>query len=288
LGGGAPSGELRHRGGERWFGPRVRRWFGRSSSGDSTKWFSRWFRRADGPKFGARLSSPYSWLEWRTGSRLAVRGRGADGEDPGAAPHPVGRHGPAGGWRSNPPPGGYAVGVLPRSGPGPRARGLYLGAILGEPSFWTLVGTGRTAPRPKGSLDTDGRLEIGKAACSVEPFLTVDGRLLTWERAGLSTQPEGRRPSPFPRSAGPALGLELTVTAFAVGRDDSTSLARFRPRPALSLPGWRAMRCGIWNRGPRPCRLDLVGDDSVFQASIRHAQFLNTARRRRAPSRDRA
>ena len=130
-------------------------------------------------------------------------------------------------------------------------RGLYPRGILGEPVTWTLVGPGNGNVH-EGLLDTDGRLETGKACWSIEPFLYAGGRLLTWNE--LRFRPsllDGDLPIPIvegreedhPRQLGgdpPILGAEtqaedlrLRVTAFAT---DRALVARYLVRNAGTVP----------------------------------------------------
>jgi hypothetical protein len=130
-------------------------------------------------------------------------------------------------------------------------RGLYPRGILGEPVMWTLVGPGDGNVH-EGLLDTDGRLETGKACWSIEPFLYAGGRLLTWNE--LRFRPsllDGDLPIPIvegreedhQRVLGgdpPILGadkqtedLRLRVTAFAT---DRALIARYLVRNAGTAP----------------------------------------------------
>lgn len=130
-------------------------------------------------------------------------------------------------------------------------RGLYPRGILGEPVQWTLVGPGDGNVH-EGLLDTDGRLEAGKACWSIEPFLYAGGRLLTWNE--LRFRPrllEGDLPIPIVDGGGedpgrpvegdpPILGadrpeedLRLSVTAFAT---DRALIARYLLRNVGKAP----------------------------------------------------
>ncbi len=57
-------------------------------------------------------------------------------------------------------------------------RGRYPRWLYGEQAYWTPIAA------PDGSrralLNEDGLLEVGRAAFSLEPFLMIDGALLTW------------------------------------------------------------------------------------------------------------
>jgi len=109
-----------------------------------------------------------------------------------------------------------------------RPRGEWPRAMRGEMVYWTVVG--RDFDEAEGLLDEYGRLESGKGAWSVEPFLRANGRLLTW--ADWTASPslaDGRLPVPSVDLA--AGGLGLRVTAFATGEPGASSLvARYRVR----------------------------------------------------------
>lgn len=153
-------------------------------------------------------------------------------------------------------------------------RGFYPRGMLGEPVKWALVGPGG-GNVCEGLLDTDGRLETGKACWSIEPFLYTADRLLTWNE--LQPRPrllEGDLPIPIveggeeaprrPRegapptinASNPAGDLRLRVTAFAT---DRALVARYLVR----------------NDGKAPRSATLYLALRPFQVNP-PAQFLNT------------
>jgi len=94
-------------------------------------------------------------------------------------------------------------------------RGTYPRGILGEQSFWTVVGEDRV--RQEGLLGQDGMLETGQGAYSIEPFLFSRGKLVSWaDVKPEATLEDGSLPIPSVRWQRD--DLELTVTAFADGR----------------------------------------------------------------------
>jgi hypothetical protein len=107
-------------------------------------------------------------------------------------------------------------------------RGVYPRGLRGEQSYWAVIGV--DDDRDEALLGEDGALEIGKALGSIEPFLSVDGRLVTW--ADVSTRQwleQGDLPVPTVRWDGAP--FELEVTAFADGTPGAASLiARYRVR----------------------------------------------------------
>jgi hypothetical protein len=105
-------------------------------------------------------------------------------------------------------------------------RGRYPRSLLGEPSYWTIAGV--EGAQEAALLGEDGALEPGRGSFSVEPFLVVDGRLVTWNdvRREVSLDAEAL-PIPTVRWRGAQVDLE--VTAFAVGEASAPKLyARYR------------------------------------------------------------
>ncbi len=105
-------------------------------------------------------------------------------------------------------------------------RGSYPRALLGEQSYWTVVGV--DGDDAEGLLSEDGALEAGAGGFSIEPFILTGGELYGWADAAAEHALE-RGDLPIPsvrRAAGP---LTLTVTAFAAGEPGASSLyARYR------------------------------------------------------------
>ena len=90
-------------------------------------------------------------------------------------------------------------------------RGLYPRAFLGEMTSWTLVGD--PAPkRPPGLLGADGAFEPAPGSFSIEPFIWLDGTLVTW--ADVKTEQsllDGHLPIPTVTWRHPAFDLEITA-----------------------------------------------------------------------------
>ncbi|HQT95053.1 MAG TPA: discoidin domain-containing protein [Thermoanaerobaculaceae bacterium] len=89
-------------------------------------------------------------------------------------------------------------------------RGLYPRAFLGEMTSWALVGD--PAPqRPPGLLGADGAFEPAPRTFSIEPFVWLDGALVTWaDVATEQTLLEGYLPVPAVTWRHPAFDLEIT------------------------------------------------------------------------------
>ncbi|HEV7242473.1 MAG TPA: amylo-alpha-1,6-glucosidase [Thermoanaerobaculia bacterium] len=70
-------------------------------------------------------------------------------------------------------------------------RGLFPRYLLGEQSYWTIIG-GRNGEEEEALFSEDGAVEAGHARFSVEPFLILDGKLVTWNDVTVE-QHEGPR-----------------------------------------------------------------------------------------------
>ena len=137
-------------------------------------------------------------------------------------------------------------------------RGLYPRGISGEQSFWTVVGL--DGAREEGLLSEDGALEVGKGRFSVEPFLWLDGKLVTWADVTMShALVDGDLP--LPSVTWHAKGLDLEIAVAPRGRPgDPRLIARYR----LAATG-RSRRAGVLYLALRPFQVDPP------------SQFLNTA-----------
>jgi hypothetical protein len=124
--------------------------------------------------------------------------------------------------------------------------------------YWTVLGASGDGRR--GLLNEDGALETGQGQFSIEPFLFVSGRLLTWSDVR-RTQRLERGDLPIPSVQWTTdQGLSLTVTALGAGPAGSSSLlARYR----------------LSNRDSRPARATLFLALRPFQVNPPW-QFLGT------------
>ncbi len=144
-------------------------------------------------------------------------------------------------------------------------RGHYPRWLSREQSYWTPVDV------PDGTVpalfNEEGMVEIARAGFSVEPFLVVEGALVTWAdctvRQGLM-----RPPLPIPEShwtwmdpsSSPTQGLALTVTAFAA---PSAALGA----DAVPAQAWLYLRYRVENRGASPRAPSLYAALRPFQVS---------------------
>lgn len=105
-------------------------------------------------------------------------------------------------------------------------RGAYPRWLLGEQSYWTVVGIPRDTP--EGLFNEEGMLDTGKGGFSIEPFLLQDGRLVTWNDVKRTPSlADGYLPIPSVRWDSGELALD--VTAFATGEPGASVLrARYR------------------------------------------------------------
>ncbi|HEY3571189.1 MAG TPA: coagulation factor 5/8 type domain-containing protein [Thermoanaerobaculia bacterium] len=93
-------------------------------------------------------------------------------------------------------------------------RGSYPRSFSGQQEYWTVVGV--DADSEEGLLGEDGALEVGQGAFSIEPFLFLDGELITWSDVKAS-QSLADGYLPIPTVTWTRDGLSLEITAFASG-----------------------------------------------------------------------
>jgi len=117
---------------------------------------------------------------------------------------------------------------------GEAPRGAYPRYLLGQQSYWTVVGV--DAGASKALLDEDGRLEVPTGSFSIEPFLRIDDDLVTWADAQ-KTQQLAEGQLPVPTVTWRVGDFALDVTAFAAGSPGrSTLYARYRVENLSDLP----------------------------------------------------
>ncbi len=136
-------------------------------------------------------------------------------------------------------------------------RGWYPRGFRNEQPYWTIVGL--DGGTEQGLISEDGAVEVARGGFSVEPFVSVDGRMNTWaDVEEAQSLQDGDLPIPSVRWTTPELGLE--TTAFADGTPaDSQLVVRYR----LHNPG----------KTPHDYRLALAV--RPFQVNP-PSQFLNT------------
>jgi len=136
-------------------------------------------------------------------------------------------------------------------------RGSYPRGFVEQP-YWTVVGID-DGPTPA-LISEDGALQPGKSSFSIEPFLRIGGRLISWaDVQPVQTLRDGYLP--IPRVEWKSGQVALVVDAFATGtRERSQLVARYTLR----------------NDGDTAQVLDLALAIRPFQVNP-PAQFLNTA-----------
>jgi len=92
--------------------------------------------------------------------------------------------------------------------------GAYPKYFQGKQTYWTLVGV--EGGEHEALLNEEGMLEVGAEGFSIEPFLYVDGKLVTWHDVHREHRLEGGD-LPIPSVVWRRDGLSLTITAFADG-----------------------------------------------------------------------
>ena len=104
--------------------------------------------------------------------------------------------------------------------------GSYPKYLGGKQSYWTVVGV--DGDDADALINEQGAIEPHAGGFSLEPFLRVGGRLVTWHDAR-QTQSLAHGYLPIPSVTWTAGALKLEVTTFASGAPDSSSLyARYR------------------------------------------------------------
>ncbi|HYQ91537.1 MAG TPA: discoidin domain-containing protein, partial [Candidatus Competibacteraceae bacterium] len=92
--------------------------------------------------------------------------------------------------------------------------GFYPKYLLGRQTYWTPVGTGEDVTQAL--FNQEGLVEVDKGTFSIEPFLYVDGRLITWADVTLKQELEEGY-LPIPSAEWRSKDLVLRTTAFATG-----------------------------------------------------------------------
>ncbi|MBS1212734.1 MAG: putative discoidin domain protein [Proteobacteria bacterium] len=96
----------------------------------------------------------------------------------------------------------------------------------GQQSYWTLIGA--SGDDKEALLNEEGMLELEKGGFSLEPFVYLDGKLITWnDVAHIQRLEKGYLPIPSVTWQHPR--FRLTITGLATGQPDAgTVYARYR------------------------------------------------------------
>ena len=134
-------------------------------------------------------------------------------------------------------------------------RGLFPKYLTGEQTYWTVVGV--DGDDKKALVNEEGMIEVERGGFSVEPFLWVDDRLVTWSDVErVQSLDDGYLPIPTVTWRHDGAGLRMT--AFASGTPGASLLyARYRVdnptsrkqkgqlflavRPFQVLPPWQSL-----------------------------------------------
>ncbi|MEN8128617.1 MAG: discoidin domain-containing protein [Pseudomonadota bacterium] len=101
------------------------------------------------------------------------------------------------------------------------ARGAYPRYFSGEQSYWTVVGV--NGDQKEALINEEGMVEIDKTSFSIEPFLYIDDRLITWNDVNVSQELENDY-LPIPSVLWDHSGLKLKITSFAAGESGESLL----------------------------------------------------------------
>ncbi len=101
-------------------------------------------------------------------------------------------------------------------------RGHYPRTLLGEQSYWTVVGV--PDDDREALINEEGQIEIDNRSCSLEPFLLIDGRVHSWADARhTQSLRDGWIPIPTVERVHDA-GLTLRTTALVAGAGGASCL----------------------------------------------------------------
>ncbi len=161
-------------------------------------------------------------------------------------------------------------------------RGLFPRYLCGEQSYWTVVGS--PGDVSEALINEDGAIEVDQLRFSLEPFLHLDGRLVTWNDV-VPRQSLEKGYLPIPSVEWRSGDVALTITALAAGDagSDSHLLATYRVesrgppskgrlfvamRPFQVNPPWQSLQHPAgWARLSRIALEDkvvVVGDRAVI------------------------
>ena len=145
---------------------------------------------------------------------------------------------------------------------------LYPRGIVGEQSYWTIVGVDGGGANVA-LVSEDGAIEPHKGGPSIEPFvIDEDGRLSGWADVQTThTLREGYLP--LPQVAWRGAGFELDIEAGAEGsRDDARLIARYTLKNSGSVPRSLSLTLALrpWQVNPPTQFLNTVGGVSTIGA----------------------
>ncbi|HEX6315333.1 MAG TPA: discoidin domain-containing protein, partial [Gemmatimonadaceae bacterium] len=105
-------------------------------------------------------------------------------------------------------------------------RGAYPRVWSDEASYWTVIGLDRDSA--EALINTDGAIEVGRGAFSLEPFVTVGDQQYDWSNV-TATATLAPGALPIPGVHWQAAGMRLSIEAFAARIEGASCLvARYR------------------------------------------------------------
>ena len=106
-------------------------------------------------------------------------------------------------------------------------RGAFPKYLLGQQSYWTV--TGSSASGPQVLINTEGMVEIGPGAYSIEPLVHTDGRLVTWAAVRLEQRlQDGYLPIPSVLWRATTFTLATTVTVISCDAAEPTLILQYQ------------------------------------------------------------
>src|SRR3954468_13856265 len=89
-------------------------------------------------------------------------------------------------------------------------RGSYQRYLSNEQSYWTVLGVDRDSA--EALVNEEGMIEVGRGQFSLEPFLYMDGKLLTWNdvKTSVASNPDGL---PLPQVVWSTGDIDLIINA---------------------------------------------------------------------------
>jgi hypothetical protein len=122
-------------------------------------------------------------------------------------------------------------------------RGAYPRYFSHEQVYWTALGA--DGDRAAALVSSDGQLEVDRRSFTIEPFLTVDGRFVSWAQAASSVELRDGD-LPIPRVVWRADPVELAITAWASGAPGQSALfATYRLVNRGAVPSEVALWLGV-------------------------------------------
>jgi hypothetical protein len=110
--------------------------------------------------------------------------------------------------------------------PQPAGRGALPKYASKQQTYWTAVGA--SGDTTKALVNEEGMIEVGERSFSIEPFLRIDDRLVTWADAAIE-QSLQNGDLPIPIITWRADGVTMTETVFVDGSPGESALyARYR------------------------------------------------------------